>query len=300
VTKVQIGAQSFDDRILELNKRGHTPEETLQAADMLRAAGFKIVMHWMPNLLGASVETDREDFAKLWGAYAPDELKIYPTQLLENAELYLNWQRGEYHPYSTEALVELLADIKPTIPEYCRVNRVIRDIPSTNVVEGNRRTSLRMDVHERMRSRGQRCRCIRCREVRGQAVKTEELQLCDAEYATPHADEHFLSFVTPSDRLAGFLRLSLPKAGAPPTGLNDLQGAAVREVHVYGQSLEVGAEQDGAAQHVGLGTQLLAHAEELARAAGYKRVAIIAAIGTRRYYAGRGYTLGETYMVKAL
>lgn len=301
VTKVQLGAQSFDEHILEINKRGHSAMETRRATDLLRAAGFKIVLHWMPNLLGATRESDQADFAKLWEGYCPDELKIYPTQLLENAELYLHWQRGEYHPYSTEELVELLADLKATIPEYCRVNRVIRDIPSTNVVEGNKRTSLRMDVHEVMRSRGQSCRCIRCREVKGQDVKLDELELKDLTYFAGNAEEHFISFVMPGDRLAGFLRLSLPRTDSPATGLPDLTGAAlVREVHVYGQSLEVGEEQSGAAQHIGLGTRLLARAEEIARVAGFSRMAIIAAVGTRGYYAGRGYTLGDTYMVKDL
>lgn len=301
VTKVQLGAQSFDDRVLELNKRGHTAAETRRAVDLLRAAGFKIVLHLMPNLLGATPETDRADFAKLWDGYSPDELKIYPTQLLENAELYLHWQRGEYQPYTTEQLVELLAELKATIPDYCRVNRVIRDIPSTNVVEGNKRTSLRMDVHELMHSRGQRCRCIRCREVKGRAVDADDLQLGDTTYETAHAREHFLSFVTPEDKLAGFLRLSLPQAGGPATGLRELASAAlVREVHVYGQSLEVGEEKRGAAQHIGLGTQLLANAEQLARQAGYARMAVIAAVGTRRYYAARGYQLAGTYMLKEL
>jgi elongator complex protein 3 len=301
VTKVQLGAQSFNDEVLELNKRGHNAAETRRAVDLLRAAGFKIVLHLMPNLLGATPQTDREDFAELWRGYSPDELKIYPTQLLENAELYLHWQRGEYKPYTTEQLVELLADLKATIPDYCRVNRVIRDIPSTNVVEGNKRTSLRMDVHVLMQARGQRCRCIRCREVKGRAVNVADLHADDFIYTTDHAEEHFLSFVTPEDKLAGFLRLSLPGEGSPETGLSDLNGAAlVREVHVYGQSLEVGEEQSGAAQHIGLGTRLLAQAEELARKAGFKRVAVIAAVGTRNYYAGRGYERGETYMVKEL
>ncbi len=142
VTKVQMGAQSLDDRILELNHRGHSAAETLQATALLRAGGFKVVLHWMPNLLGATPESDREDFLRLWQGYCPDEIKIYPCQLLENAELYEYWQRGEYHPYTTEQLVDLIADVKPSIPGYCRVNRIIRDIPSTHVVEGNRRTSL--------------------------------------------------------------------------------------------------------------------------------------------------------------
>nr|HMN60515.1 radical SAM protein [Anaerolinea sp.] len=144
VTKVQMGAQSLDDRILALNQRGHTAAETLAACALLRAAGFKIVLHWMPNLLGATLDSDRADFARLWSdGYAPDEIKIYPCQLLANADLYAYWQRGEYLPYTTEELTPLIADIKPGIPLYCRVNRVIRDIPSTHVVAGNRRTSLR-------------------------------------------------------------------------------------------------------------------------------------------------------------
>ncbi|MBP8047477.1 MAG: radical SAM protein, partial [Anaerolineales bacterium] len=140
VTKVQMGAQSFDDHVLEINKRGHDVECTREATALLRAAGFKIVLHWMPNLLGATPQSDREDFARMWEDFCPDEIKIYPNQLLANAELYEYWQRGEFHPYTTDDLVDLIADIKPTIPRYCRVNRVIRDIPGNNVVEGNTRT----------------------------------------------------------------------------------------------------------------------------------------------------------------
>ncbi|HKY52912.1 MAG TPA: radical SAM protein, partial [Anaerolineales bacterium] len=127
VTKVQMGAQSLDDHILEINKRGHNVECTRKATALLRAAGFKIVLHWMPNLLGATPESDREDFARLWNDFCPDEIKVYPNQLLANAELYEYWQRGEFTPYTTQELIDLIADIKPTIPRYCRVNRVIRD-----------------------------------------------------------------------------------------------------------------------------------------------------------------------------
>ncbi|HQV64282.1 MAG TPA: tRNA uridine(34) 5-carboxymethylaminomethyl modification radical SAM/GNAT enzyme Elp3, partial [Anaerolineales bacterium] len=176
VTKVQMGAQSFDDHILEINKRGHDVESTRKATALLRAAGFKIVLHWMPNLLGATPESDRADFAKLWTDFCPDEIKIYPNQLLANAELYEYWQRGEFHPYTTDELVDLIADIKPTIPRYCRVNRVIRDIPGNNVVEGNTRTSLRQDIQAIMKTRGTHCQCVRCREVRGKTVEAESLR----------------------------------------------------------------------------------------------------------------------------
>lgn len=302
VTKLQMGAQSLDDCILKLNRRGHTAADTLQACSLLRAAGFKIVLHWMPNLLGATLESDRADFARLWQGCCPDEIKIYPTQLLENSELYRIWQAGEYHPYSTEELISLIADIKPLIPLYCRVNRVIRDIPSTHVIDGNRRTSLRQDVMAELARRGQTCHCVRCREVREQQVRLETLQIADYSYNAADAEEHFLSFVTPEDKLAGYLRLSLPQdARRLAQWLPDLNDAAlVREVHVYGQALAVGEEQRGAAQHVGLGTRLLQLAEERARAAGFRRLAVIAAIGTRKYYERRGFQRGDLYMYRDL
>jgi elongator complex protein 3 len=301
VTKVQMGAQSLDDHILEINKRGHDVECTRRATALLRAAGFKIVLHWMPNLLGATPESDREDFARLWNDFCPDEIKIYPNQLLANAELYEYWQRGEFKPYTTQELIDLIADIKPTIPSYCRVNRVIRDIPSTNVVEGNRRTSLRQDVHDEMKRRGTHCECVRCREVRGKPVHPELLKLDDMVYQAGTAEEHFLSYVTPDDKLAGFVRLSLPGKDSPETGMSDLAGAAlIREVHVYGQSLPVGAEKQGAAQHSGLGTRLLEKAEAIAKANGFKRMAVISAVGTRGYYLDRGFERGELYLTKSL
>lgn len=301
VTKVQMGAQSLDDRILELNRRGHTVEDTRQAVALLRAGGFKIVLHWMPNLLGATVDSDRLDFTRLWDGICPDEIKIYPNQLLANADLYLNWLRGEYQPYTTEELTSLIADLKPGIPRYCRVNRIIRDIPSTNVVEGNKRTSLRQDVHEELKRRCQRCQCVRCREVRGKPVNTGKLVMNDHVYLASFSTEHFLSFDTPDDQLAGFLRLSLPGPDSPPTGMAELEGAAlIREVHVYGQSLQVGEEAGGAVQHIGLGTRLIEHAEEIARAAGYRWLAVISAVGTRLYYEDRGFERGELYWVKKI
>jgi elongator complex protein 3 len=299
VTKVQMGAQSLDDRILALNQRGHSVADTQQATGLMRAAGFKIVLHWMPNLLGATPDSDRADFMRLWEDLCPDEIKIYPTQLLAKADLYAYWQRGEYQPYTTQELIDLIADVKPSIPRYCRVNRVIRDIPSTNVVEGNRRTSLRQDVFAELRRRGERCQCIRCREIRKHKVSAGDLQIEDLAYQAGQAEEHFISYVTPEDYLAGFLRLSLPGPGSPSTGLEDLAAAAIiREVHVYGQSLEVGERRSGAAQHAGLGSALIRRAEAIARQHGYQRLAVIAAIGTRRYYARRGFKRGALYMVK--
>jgi elongator complex protein 3 len=137
--------------------------------------------------------------------------------------------------------------------------------------------------------------------VRGKTIHLETLQLDDTVYLAGRADEHFISYITPDDKLAGFLRLSLPRKDAPQTGMSDLDGAAlIREVHVYGQSLPVGAEKAGAAQHAGLGTRLLERAEAIAEANGFERIAVISAVGTRGYYLERGFERGEFYLTKTL
>ena len=297
VTKVQLGVQSLDDAILARNRRGHTVAETRRAVRSLRLAGFKIVVHWMPNLLGATPEGDLEDFRRLWDdpALRPDELKIYPTALLPDTELYEYWRRGEYQPYDEETLVELLARCKTLIPPYCRVNRLMRDIPAPNIVAGVKKSNLRQIVQHHMAQKGLVCRCIRCREVRNRATNVDTLRLERLDYETDGTGECFLSYVTPEGRLAGFLRLSLPQA--EPT-IAELAGCAiVRELHIYGPALGLGARREGAVQHAGLGTRLLDEAQHIARQENFKRLAVIAAVGTRPYYRERGFEQGELYVI---
>ena len=298
VTKVQLGAQSLDDRILEMNKRGHDVEATRRAVRLLRLGGFKIVLHWMPNLYGATPESDYEDFKKLWSdpSLRPDELKIYPTSLLSGTELYRLWKEGRYEPYDDEVLLDLMIRLKLTIPRYCRLNRLMRDIPSPNIVAGYKHTNLRQIVQNEMRKRGLRCQCIRCREVRGQPVDPASLRLEILPYETDATREYFLSYVTPEDKIAGFLRLSLPNEPRSPI-LEELEGRAmIREVHVYGPSLEIGKESEGEAQHAGIGGRLIALAKGIARAHGFSWLAVISAIGTREYYRKHGFELEELYM----
>jgi elongator complex protein 3 len=290
VTKVQIGVQSLDDRVLALNNRGETVADIRKAMRLLRLAGFKIHAHWMPNLLGATPESDVEDFGRLWQdpALRPDELKIYPCMLVENAELYGYWQRGEYRPYTEEEITEVLIACKVQVPAYVRINRVVRDIPTTNVVAGMKRANLRQIAQQRMAERGLICRCIRCREVRRQQVELSELRLKRVTYKTDATTEHFVSFET-EKHIAGFLRLSLPRADVE-LPIPELAGQAmIRELHIYGPAVPIGEPGQGDAQHSGLGAQLLSEAKNIARAAGYNRLAVISAIGTQAYYDRHGF-----------
>jgi elongator complex protein 3 len=266
---------------------------------LLRLGGFKIVVHWMPNLLGATPESDLADFRRLWEpALRPDEMKIYPTALLEDTELYERWQRGEYEPYDEETMVDLLWRCKTLIPPYCRVNRLMRDIPAPNIVAGVKKSNLRQIVQQHMAQEGMACRCVRCREVRGEPIDADTVQLERLDYETDGTREIFLQYITPEGDLAGFLRLSLPTSAPPLEELEDC--AMVREVHVYGPAVRLGAELESAPQHAGLGTQLIEKAKRIARREGYHRLAVIAAIGTRAYYRERGFELDELYMISPL
>jgi elongator complex protein 3 len=269
VTKVQLGAQSTDDAILAANRRGHTIADTRRAVRMLRLAGFKLHLHWMPNLLGATPESDLEDFRHLWAdpALRPDELKIYPCSVIEGTELHRRWQQGEFRPYTDEELIELLVAAKSIVPAYCRINRIIRDIPAHYIVAGSTQSHMRQTIQREMRARGLRCGCIRCREVRAERLDAEQLQLETTSYRTDATTEYFVSLVTPAGRsfspfgpegerpavspptpkgidfgtavhatgsrepagkLAGFLRLSLPAPDAPRDEmLEELKGCAI-------------------------------------------------------------------------
>jgi elongator complex protein 3 len=303
VTRIQIGVQSLDDQILALNQRGHDVAAVRRACRLLRTAGFKLHLHWMPNLLGATPESDLADFGQLWSDpdLRPDELKIYPCALLAGTKLHSIWQDGGYQPYDAQTLVTLLAECKAQAPAYCRLSRVIRDIPASYIVAGNRLSNLREAAQKQLASSGRRCQCIRCREIRHQAVEAALLRQVDLAYDVGVGTEHFLSLETPDGRLAGFLRLLLPAPAAADAAPRELRGSAViREVHVYGPALHIGASSAGEAQHLGVGSRLIKVAAARAQEAGFHKMAVIAAIGTRAYYRGLGFRQGELYMHIAL
>jgi len=301
VTRVELGVQIVNDRLLELIVRDHGTAEIRGATRLLREAGFKIAYHIMPNLPGATPDADRDAFAALFEdpAYRPDTLKIYPCVAIETAELFQWWQAGRYQPYDDETLVELLVQLKQRVPPYVRIERVIRDIPSTSIRAGCLITNLREEVARRMRARGVRCRCLRCRQVRDLADGTYTLVRRD--YHAANGTEVFLSLEDAArDEVAAFLRLRLPAQEAPTAWWPMLTDAAlIRELHTYGDHLPLHAQREHAAQHRGFGTRLIEEAERIAtQEGGYVRIAVIAGVGVRDYYRRFGYELRETYMVK--
>ena len=300
VTKVQLGVQSLRDDVLAANRRGHGVAETRRALRLLRGAGFKLQVHWMPNLLGATPESDLEDYARLFEDpdFRPDELKLYPCHLVESAELVRHYERGEWRPYADAELLALVAGCLERTPAWCRVSRVIRDFSSGDILAGTRIANLRELAERRLRDAGRPARDIRAREIRGERFDAAGAAHSALEYATPIGRELFLQRTAPGDRLLAFLRLSLPQAPAP---LDELaQHALIRELHVYGASQPLGRRAAGAAQHAGLGAQLVDEAARVARERGYGTLSVISAVGTRGYYRSLDFRDGALYQHRAL
>jgi len=292
-TKVQIGIQSLDNQVLKLNKRGHSIKETQEAINLLRLAGFKIQAHWMANLYGSNPKEDIADFKKLFSQklYRPDELKIYPTSLIASAELNSYYQKGLWQPYSQNQLLKVLTAILPTIPEYCRVTRVIRDFSSDDIVVGNKATNFRQIVEKEIANKGKTIQEIRVREIRQKKVSLKDLKLKTITYQTATSTEKFFQFVTSSNQIAAFLRLSLPKL---KPFISELKSSAIiREIHVYGQALSLG--EKAKTQHLGLGTKLISKAKTTSQKNHYKKLSVISAIGTMPYYRSRGFKDGQLY-----
>lgn len=95
VTRVEIGYQTTHDHINEINKRGHGNKESIEATRLLKDAGFKVVAHMMPGLVGATPDLDRSAMDEIFSNsdYRPDEIKIYPMVVTPNSELTEMWER---------------------------------------------------------------------------------------------------------------------------------------------------------------------------------------------------------------
>lgn len=294
-THIQIGIQSLDQAVLDLVHRDETVDQMAEATRLMKQFGFKYTFHIMPGLPGATPEKDLQTLHLLFNdeRFQPDMLKIYPTVVVKSSLLYQWWKKGEYKPYDDATLRNLLIEIKKNIPPYVRINRLIRDIPGNDIIDGNLVTNLRQILQEQ----GARCKCIRCREARTKKISEKDVELVIREYSSAGGIEKFISFENP-DRttLYAFVRLFLPKKFPSVLGPDT---AHVRELHTYGELVSVDSAHT-AVQHIGFGKRLMKHAEEEALKAGCKAVAVISGIGVRPYYKKMGYTLDQTYMVKKL
>jgi elongator complex protein 3 len=300
-TKIQIGIQSTRQEILDANRRATSIAQVKRAFSLIRLYGFKIHSHLMLNLVGATPDEDKRDFATFVSdpGFLPDEIKLYPCALVAGTGLVRLHEQGRWRPYTEGELLDVLVADTMATPDYVRISRMIRDIGADDILVGNKKTNLRQMVEGRIVELGLagKVRDVRFREINQADVDLGSLALDDYAYETAVSREHFLQWVTPEGRIAAFLRLSLPRwddlaaracdvdAGELPTRPGD---AMIREVHVYGIAAQLG-HSDVAAQHQGLGHALVTHAREIARDAGYARLHVISSVGTREYYRHLGF-----------
>ena len=304
VTKVQIGVQTLIPSIRKVNKINVSLEDVKFSFKILRLTGFKIHAHVMFNLYSATPEDDYYSYEEIFKSshYKPDELKIYPAVVTENTELNNLYQKKLHQIYEPEQLLELLAKCFEITPPYCRLPRVIRDIPSTEILGGNKISNLREAVEKKLIQENRNFSDIRAREIKN--LNTESPEYSVIAYNTDISKEYFMQYTNPENKIIALLRLTLPfKDTDIYSSMLDYfpeleDSATIREIHVYGRTLKINQRIENSPQHSGLGKALIDKAVNLAGKYKFKKLAVIASVGTREYYRKIGFYDGEYYLFK--
>ena len=305
-TRMELGVQVLDDKIYKHINRGHTVADVISATKNLRNAGFKVGYHIMPGLPKSNPKKDLELFKKLWTSkdYKPDQLKIYPTQVMKNSGLEKDFKRGKFKPYTLNQTQELLIKMFKVIPEYCRTMRVMRQFSPEHLIAGTTRISLRKDLDEILREKKVKIKEIRFREIGFARQHHKEIdpkvKLKVTKYKASDGDEYFIQVVNKDNILFGLLRLRIPNNLTNPTVEELKDCAIIRELHVYGQAIDIGKKNKQQGQHKGLGKKLMKQAEEITKENNIKKLAVISGVGVRDYYRKLGYRLKHDYMIKKI
>ena len=311
-TRVELGVQSVYDSVLKKVERGHKVKDTIEATRTLKDLGFKINYQVMPGLPGVSKQKDIQALKTLFSNpdFRPDMLKIYPCMVMKGTKLYLEWKKGKFKPLTTKDAAEMIAEFKKNVPEYVRIMRVQRDIPTFATESGVDKTNLRQYIESLMKKKGIVCRCIRCREIgrydlkkakaakKGKGKKTSRKASDTIKiigYNASKGKEFFIA-AEHDDFILGFCRLRFPSRNLRKEIAKD--SALIRELHVYGAASEVGEKNKEKTQHKGIGKALLKQAESIAKSYKKKKIVIISGVGVREYYKKLGYRLEGPYMVK--
>jgi elongator complex protein 3 len=296
-TRVELGVQAIDDNIYSKINRGHSVKDVIDASKRLKEAGFKVGYHIMPGLPYSNPSKDLSMFNKIFKNedFKPDQLKIYPCQVLKGSGLIKLYEQGKFKPYNTKQISSLIVKMLKIVPEYCRVMRIMREIPPVYLVKGTERIGLRSEVEEQLKKDKVKLKEIRYREI-GFAIRdlrkgkiNNKLKLKKIEYKSSGGKEIFLQFVNKDNILFGLLRLRIRK-----------DSSIVREIHVYGQAEVLGEKSRFGIQHKGLGKKLMEEAEKITKKSGKKKIYVISGVGVREYYKHLGYHLEDEYMVKDL
>ena len=158
VTRVQIGIQSLDDNILSGVNRGCTVDDARKATKTLFDNAFKVAVHYMPDLPGSTMESDIEMWDLLFNdpSLEFDYVKVYPCMTLPYTDID-DWHReGRYKPYAKEMIrsngimipkiVLVCAEFYKRCKSHQRIERMLRDLPVSEVTAGANKSNLRQQV----------------------------------------------------------------------------------------------------------------------------------------------------------
>jgi len=292
-TRVQLGVQTTDDAVLRRVNRGCTTADAARAIALLKSNGFKVDVHAMLNLPGASPESDADSLARLASdpALLADQIKLYPCELVPFTRIERWFAEGSYTPYTTAQVLDVIRGFKRICPRFMRINRIGRDIPAPYQAAAGcaAGSPLHVATDLRLQLGDAPCACIRCREVAGGTLHGNEV-VSTLVYAASGGTEHFVAVESPdASVLYAFARVRVNAASCDAhVVFPELVGLALlRELHVYGELATNGAK--GPVQHNGLGRRLLREADAVARRSGCAGVAVIAGEGAREYYARAGF-----------
>ena len=296
-TRVELGVQAIDDKIYKKVNRGHTVQEVIDATTRLKKAGFKIGYHLMPGIPGSNPQKDIQMFKKIFSSsdFKPDQIKIYPCQVLKGAGIENLYYGGEYIPYTKSQATEIIIQMLKLTPRYCRIMRIMREIPPSYLIAGIRNIDLRKDIEEEIREKKIKIVEIRFREIgfalRDKRAINPKLKLRITKYKASNGTEFFIEAINKDNILFGLIRLRLDK-----------KIATIRELHVYGPTLKLSERESNAWQHKGLGKLLMKEAEKIAKKKRYKNIRVISGVGVREYYKKLGYKLDreKIYVEKKL
>lgn len=295
-TRVEIGVQILNDKILDYVNRGHRIDAVIKATEELKDAGFKVLYHFMLALPNSTPKKDIESFQLAFNdsRFCPDMIKIYPCLVTKGTKIEKMLYAGKYKPYDLKTTIRLIADIKEFVPKWVRIMRIQRDIPATKIIDGIQKSNLRQLVQEELKKRNKKCNCIRCSEPMGVLEDISNYEIKIIEYDAQKGKEIFI-YAEKNQYLLGFIRLRLPYK--PFVKEINKETAIVRELHVYGQTTNF---DDKNIQHRGIGKELLKKAEEISKNKKQAKIAIISGIGVREYYKKQGYKLEGPYMTKTI
>ena len=307
VTRLQLGMQHIDNYILKKINRGHTIEIAQKAIEICKNNCFKIDIHIMPDLPFSSPQKDKDMFDQLYNSQLlkPDQMKIYPCEIVPWTKIKEWYDKGTYKPYGSNKVViqDVLNYAMENCPLWIRLPRVVRDIPDFYISAGLKCGNIRQNIEQNKKYKG---KDIRYREIgRHPEYEVKNSKLFITKYQASNGIEYFIS-VESKDRKAlfGFCRLRIPSNNFKDNisfnkTLN--KKGLLRELHVYGSL--VGVEHlfknINGVQHKGIGKKLVKKAENIAFYNHYlSGVVVISGIGVRGYYEKLGYRLENNYMVK--